>query len=160
MERMYQQVLRACRSVLAGIVSQRPVPRHIGFIMDGNRRYAEYKGIDRCKGHTEGYGTLLDSLQWCLELGVSFVSVYAFSIDNYNRSASEVETLMNLAEDKLLELVEQENKLRERGIRVQVIGDLSLAPERIQKAAQQIADVTKYNCACTLNICFSYTYVV
>jgi ditrans,polycis-polyprenyl diphosphate synthase len=149
-----------CRRALAAVVCSKQTPSHIGFIMDGNRRYAQQFGMETALGHSMGYSVLLDCLQWCLELDIAVVSVYAFSIDNYNRSENEVDTLMVLAERKLLELSCEAEKLAERGVRVNVLGDLTLAPERVQVAAAHVADATKHNSKCTLNICFSYTYVI
>lgn len=125
--------------------------------MDGNRRYAQKYGMMTSKGHSEGYSALLDCLHWCQELGVSFVSVYAFSIDNYKRTVEEVDTLMSLAEEKLIELSREEEKLGKKGICVKVLGDLSLAPIAVQDAADRVMQATENNSSCTLNICFSYT---
>lgn len=87
----------------------RPVPRHIAFILDGNRRYAEARQLRKVEGHAFGYRRLIDALDWCLQLGVRCVSVYAFSIDNYRRSAEEVGTLMALAEEKLAHMLQVAN---------------------------------------------------
>jgi len=73
---------------------------------DGNRRFAERQHLRRIEGHAAGYQRLLAALEWCLELGVECVSVYAFSIDNYKRSSVEVELLMGLAEQKLGTMLE------------------------------------------------------
>ena len=73
--------------------------------MDGNRRFAEARALRKVEGHAYGYARLLDALEWCLDLGVACVSVYAFSIDNYRRSGEEVGTLMSLAEEKLAHLL-------------------------------------------------------
>ena len=148
---------RACSHVLTSIICSKETPNHVGFIMDGNRRYAHSLGIDAMGGHSEGYRVLLDCLQWCLELQVSVVSVYAFSIDNYNRSEKEVAALMDLAHRKLLELCREAESLEQRGVRIQILGDLCLAPKQVQEAAQQIMTATHHNSRCTLNICFSYT---
>lgn len=96
----------AFRHLVASVLRSRPVPKHIAFIMDGNRRYAENQRLQAVQGHTFGYNRLIDALQWCLDLGVQAVSVYAFSIDNYQRSPEEVATLMQLAEDKLAHMLE------------------------------------------------------
>ncbi|KAI8104595.1 hypothetical protein M9434_003150 [Picochlorum sp. BPE23] len=154
---LFAKAQEALRKLLAAVVCYKTTPRHIGFIMDGNRRYAQKLGIRTSLGHSAGYEVLLDCLQWCLELNVSVVSVYAFSIDNYKRSEEEVDTLMDLGESKLLELCRESETLRERGIRVQVLGDVSLAPKRVQEAAERVAEATRDNDRCTLNICFSYT---
>jgi hypothetical protein len=92
---------RKVRQSVAWALTARPVPAHVAFIMDGNRRYAEHRGERSAEGHAAGYRRLIAALEWCLDLGVRAVSVYAFSIDNYQRSAEEVATLMRLAEEKL-----------------------------------------------------------
>ena len=69
-----------------------PVPRHIAFIMDGNRRYAREHGMEVAEGHRMGYSKLEEALRWCAELGVSAVTVYAFSIENFKRTSREVTT--------------------------------------------------------------------
>jgi undecaprenyl pyrophosphate synthase len=107
----------ARRSAAAALTAPgRPVPRHIAFILDGNRRYAEARQLRKVEGHAYGYRRLIDALEWCLQLGVRCVSVYAFSIDNYRRSKEEVGTLMELAEDKLahmLQVVRQQTLQRD-----------------------------------------------
>lgn len=154
---LVEKARRTCSYVLTSIICSKETPNHVGFIMDGNRRYAQSLGIDTMGGHSQGYHVLLDCLQWCLEFQVSVVSVYAFSIDNYNRSEEEVSSLMHLASGKLLELCREAESLEDRGLRIQIVGDLSLAPQEVQEAAQQIMDATRLNSRCTLNICFSYT---
>ncbi|PNH09737.1 Dehydrodolichyl diphosphate synthase, partial [Tetrabaena socialis] len=77
-----------------------PVPVHVAFVMDGNRRYAERKHVDKATGHTHGYGKMVEVIHWCMELGVKCITVYAFSIDNFKRAPEEVGALMALAEDK------------------------------------------------------------
>lgn len=67
-----------------------PVPKHIAFIMDGNRRYAAKTNVQKVVGHTKGFEKLSECLQWCRELGVTEVTVYAFSIENFKRSQEEV----------------------------------------------------------------------
>ena len=103
-ERLGGWARRAAAAVLSS--AHRPVPRHVAFIMDGNRRYAEARQLRKVEGHAYGYQRLIDALEWCLELGVSCVSVYAFSIDNYRRSGEEVTTLMQLAEEKLAHMLQ------------------------------------------------------
>lgn len=94
------------RQLIAWVLRSRPVPKHIAFIMDGNRRFAEKRQLRKAQGHTFGYQRLIKALEWCLDLGVECVSVYAFSIDNYHRSQEEVDTLMQLAEDKLAHMLQ------------------------------------------------------
>ncbi|KAG2438540.1 hypothetical protein HXX76_005091 [Chlamydomonas incerta] len=135
------------------------VPEHVAFVMDGNRRYAERQHVDKATGHTHGYGKMVEVIHWCMELGVRHVSVYAFSIDNFRRSAEEVTALMRLAEDKYGELA-RDNGLAEReGIRMHIVGDLTLPPPSVQGAAARLMRNTAalQRQRATLNVCFSYT---
>jgi ditrans,polycis-polyprenyl diphosphate synthase len=145
------------RKAAAASLSLHPVPRHIAFIMDGNRRYADRQHIERIDGHTEGYHRLIKALEWCLDLGVGCVSVYAFSIDNFLRSEVEVASLMKLAEEKLTWMLEEAHVLRQHGVRVKVIGDLELAPLAVRNAAAKVMAATAKNDGAVLNICFAYT---
>ncbi|KAK9867160.1 hypothetical protein WJX84_004382 [Apatococcus fuscideae] len=125
--------------------------------MDGNRRFATGKQLAQLEGHTYGYTKLLDALEWCLDLGIACVSVYAFSIENFRRSPLEVEALMLLAEHKLTELMQESALIQRYGVRVRVLGELSLLPESVHHVAHRIMAATASHTACTLNICFSYT---
>lgn len=154
---MYKYLASCGRRWLSLALKLRPVPQHIAFIMDGNRRFAVQNGIDRCDGHSQGYKSLIDALGWCLDLGVICVSVYAFSIDNYSRSEDEVAALMKLAEEKLRSMVDDLDLICKQGVKVQVIGDLTLAPAAVQSAASAVMTATAHNNRATLNICFSYT---
>lgn len=84
------------------------VPKHVAFIMDGNRRFAQKKNVQKIEGHTKGFDKLAETLQWCLDLGIPEVTVYAFSIENFKRSKEEVDTLMRLAKDKFEQLLYKE----------------------------------------------------
>lgn len=125
--------------------------------MDGNRRYAEQKSLKIVQGHTFGYQRLIQALEWCLDLGISCVSVYAFSIDNYKRSNEEVVTLMSLAEEKLSQMFEEQDVLHKHQVQVRIIGDLALAPRSVQAAAVKIMNATQHHNKAILNICLSYT---
>ena len=89
------------------------VPKHIAVIMDGNRRFARQAGDPVLSGHKAGFEKLAETLQWCRELGVREVTVYAFSIENFNRAEAEVSDLLNLARDKFVKLLEEADKLNE-----------------------------------------------
>jgi len=146
------------RRTVTYVLASQPVPEHIAIIMDGNRRYAERRHlINSLEGHTRGYSRLIDALEWCLQLGVTCVSVYAFSIDNYKRTAEEVATLMKLAEEKLAAMLEEQDVLHRHSVQVRVIGDLTLAPVSVRRAAEKIMSETRRNKGAILNICFSYT---
>ncbi|EFJ23785.1 hypothetical protein SELMODRAFT_102749 [Selaginella moellendorffii] len=134
-----------------------PVPQHIAIIMDGNRRFADRAGIDRKSGHGFGYDSLIQTLELCLDLGVRYVTVYAFSIDNFARSQEEVSALMELMREKLDLLVSNEGLATAKGIRVCVLGDLTLLPEDVRASANRAMAATKHNSITVLNICVAYT---
>ena len=145
------------RHAVTSIVGIAPVPQHVAFIMDGNRRYAERQQLHTIQGHSFGYQRLIQALEWCLDLGITCVSVYAFSVDNYRRSDEEVATLMQLAEEKLEYMMQEHAVLERHGVQVRVIGDMTLAPPGVQAAAKKVMAATQHHSKAILNICFSYT---
>ncbi|KAH9307128.1 hypothetical protein KI387_043800 [Taxus chinensis] len=108
------------RIILAG-----PIPQNIVIIMDGNHRHATNRKTMKLKGHESGYTSLMHTLRDCYDLGIKYVTIYAFSIDNYRHPKEEVETLMNLMHDKLEALIEKESRVNQYKIRVQILGDPS-----------------------------------
>ncbi|XP_046629219.1 dehydrodolichyl diphosphate synthase complex subunit DHDDS isoform X1 [Neodiprion virginianus] len=140
------------------------VPKHVAFIMDGNRRYANKNGVKKVEGHTKGvskfcfrFDKLAETLQWCLELGIPEVTVYAFSIENFKRSEEEVNGLMELARQKFQNLLDEREKLMEHGVCIRAIGNLSLIPKDVQKLIAEAMIITKNNNRAFLNVAFSYT---
>uniref|UniRef100_A0A9L0J999 Alkyl transferase n=1 Tax=Equus asinus TaxID=9793 RepID=A0A9L0J999_EQUAS len=130
----------------ANIIKAGPMPKHIAFIMDGNRRYAKKCQVERQEGHSQGFNKLAETLRWCLNLGVLEVTVYAFSIENFKRSKSEVDGLMDLARQKFSRLMEEQEKLQKHGVCIRVLGDLHLLPLDLQELIAQAVQATKnYN---------------
>ncbi|PRD28449.1 UNVERIFIED_CONTAM: Dehydrodolichyl diphosphate synthase complex subunit DHDDS [Trichonephila clavipes] len=84
-----------------------PIPKHVAFIMDGNRRFAVKRGMEKLEGHSFGFNKLSETLEWCLDLGITEVTVYTFSIENFKRPKEEVNCLMNLAREKFRELLNE-----------------------------------------------------
>lgn len=134
-----------------------PIPRHIAFIMDGNRRFATKTHVQKSEGHSKGFEKLAECLQWCLELGVKEVTVYAFSIENFKRSKEEVDTLMKLAREKFKVLFEEKEKLMKNDVCIRVIGNLDLLPDDIKKSIAKSMLLTKDNQKSILNVGFAYT---
>jgi len=134
-----------------------PIPNHVAIIMDGNRRYAARRQMERTSGHQFGYSSLMHTLRDCYDLGVKCVSVYAFSIENFKRSKEEVATLMNLMQEKLEALIQKESMVTEYGIRVQILGELSLLPESVRRAAEEAMAISQGNEKAILNIFAPYT---
>ncbi|PIK36391.1 putative dehydrodolichyl diphosphate syntase complex subunit DHDDS [Apostichopus japonicus] len=129
----------------ARILSCGPMPKHIAFIMDGNRRYARKSSIDRQEGHLQGFNKLAETLQWCLDLGITEVTVYAFSIENFKRSKDEVDGLMHLARQKFEKLLEEKNEIMKHGVCIRVLGDLTLLPKDVQEVVADAMYISRNN---------------
>ncbi len=134
------------------------IPRHVAFILDGNRRFAVKRQLSRkSRGHLFGFEKLHEALEWCYDAGVQTVSVYAFSIDNFKRPREEVETLMALAQDKLQYLLDRSELMRRKRVVVRVWGDLALLPPPLQAVVARVVEQTRDNGGPALNVCFPYT---
>uniref|UniRef100_A0A0M3HYF1 Alkyl transferase n=1 Tax=Ascaris lumbricoides TaxID=6252 RepID=A0A0M3HYF1_ASCLU len=143
---------------LIKLMKTAPMPKHIAFIMDGNRRYARshcYSSV--LDGHAKGFDQLTKILEWCRELCIKEVTVYAFSIENFNRAEEEVGGLMTLFENKLQRLFREKDKLIEKEISVRFFGDLSYLPTKVQKLVAQIELLTKDYKKSVINVCIAYT---
>ena len=128
-------------------------PRHIAIIMDGNGRWAKERGWIRLKGHEQGAASVQESLDACLEAGVEYLTLYAFSSENWKRPKLEVQGLMTLLEHYLGNKMEEMNK---NGIRFNAIGRLSELPLGIQKRLQKAIDATAHNSKLTLTLALNY----
>lgn len=133
------------------------IPHHIAFVMDGNRRFARSKQIDKIEGHSRGFAKLADVLRWCLDMGIREVTTFAFSIENFKRSNEEVEGLFNLAREKFNKLLAETSRMDEHGIRIRVIGNIELLPQDLQRLIATAMLRTESNDKLFLNIAFSYT---
>lgn len=137
-------------------IRQAPVPLHIGIIMDGNRRFAKQLGlVDLGMGHVAGQERLENVLDWCLELGIKVLTVYAFSTENFARADPERELLMELFEHNFRKMAVDERVHRHR-IRVNCIGDLSLLPASVQEAAQAVMAATQGHDGYRFNVAIAY----
>ncbi|ORX43408.1 Di-trans-poly-cis-decaprenylcistransferase [Piromyces finnis] len=139
------------------IIKQYEIPKHIGFIMDGNRRYARMNNINPYVAHLRGFENLELNLEWLLYMGVKVVTVYAFSIENFKRTNSEVQALFEITKNKMKEFNTHGHFLSESGIKLNVLGDLSLLPPDVNEAINEAVENTKNNNNFILNICFAYT---
>lgn len=133
------------------------VPQHVAFVMDGNRRFARSKQIDKIEGHSRGFAKLADVLRWCLDMGIREVTTFAFSIENFKRSDEEVEGLFNLAREKFNKLLAETSRMDEHGIRIRVIGNIELLPADLQRLIATAMLRTENNDKLFLNIAFAYT---
>jgi ditrans,polycis-polyprenyl diphosphate synthase len=150
------------RKFLFSILCIGPVPSHIALIMDGNRRFAKRHsllrdGADPGGGHRVGFKSLISVVQYCYEMGVKCVTLYAFSIDNFSRSSEEVQILMDLIKEKLDVLIAQKSLLMKSDIRINIWGNLELLSEPVRLAAKKVMDMTMHNEGAMLSICVAYT---
>lgn len=146
-----------CQRLALNVLKCGPIPKHVAFIMDGNRRFATKSNMQKSEGHSKGFDKLSETLQWCLEVGITEVTVYAFSIENFKRSQEEVDTLMRLAREKFAKLLEERDKLHEKGVCIKIIGNLSLLSDDLQKTIAEAMLLTKDNNTAILNVAFAYT---
>jgi ditrans,polycis-polyprenyl diphosphate synthase len=145
------------RKCIFSILSVGPLPNHIALIMDGNRRYAKKQNMAEGAGHRAGYLALIKVLSHCYELGVKYVTVYAFSIDNFKRRPEEVHSLMDLMLEKIEELLKEESIVNQYGLRIYFIGNLKLLNEPVRVAAERAMAATAKNTKAVLLICVAYT---
>ncbi|HID61015.1 MAG TPA: di-trans,poly-cis-decaprenylcistransferase [Hadesarchaea archaeon] len=143
------------QQLLADVIQAGNVPKHIAIILDGNRRFAEDRGLDRINGHFFGAKKLEEVVGWCQELGIKHVTVYAFSTENFNRPETEVQTLMDLFAEKFKEVARDE-RVHKYKIRVRVIGNLGYLPEKVRQAVEEAQKVTQSYDGYTLNLAIGY----
>ncbi|CDR88096.1 related to RER2-cis-prenyltransferase (C-terminal fragment) [Sporisorium scitamineum] len=145
------------QQLLLHTLSLGPIPRHIAFVMDGNRRWARTSHHTIQQGHLTGFATLKSVLEVCLNLqGLDTVTVYAFAIDNFRRSESEVNALMEIAKTRLIELAGHGELIARYSVRVRIAGRKELLPEDVIEAVERVENMTKDNTKATLNICMPY----
>jgi ditrans,polycis-polyprenyl diphosphate synthase len=132
------------------------IPKSVAIIMDGNRRYAQKKKVEKIKGHEDGLNKLLQVLSWCIDLEVKELTVFAFSIDNFNRPKEEVDALMFLAREKFAKLSEKNEILTKYGVKVEFYGNLSYLDEEMQSIFNKMEEDTAINNVIKMNVCFPY----
>jgi tritrans,polycis-undecaprenyl-diphosphate synthase [geranylgeranyl-diphosphate specific] len=140
---------------LLELVRAEPVPNHLAIIMDGNRRFAGEHGMTVTDGHAAGRDTLEKLLDWCLEIGVRVLTVYALSTENFSRAPDEVEGLMNLF-DRALRDIAVDERVHRHQIRVRVLGNRSLLPARVQEAIEIAERATRGYSAYRYNVALAY----
>jgi len=129
------------------------MPKHIAIIMDGNRRWARKKGLDPKLGHKEGAKTLEKIVRYANKIGLEYITVYAFSTENWKRAEDEVGTLMLLLQNYLDDYSKRADT---ENIRVKVIGDISALSSGMQKSINKCIERTKENTGVTFSIALNY----
>jgi undecaprenyl diphosphate synthase len=136
------------------LIDEKHLPQHIAIIMDGNGRWAQEQGQDRLFGHFHGVASVRDIVEGSAELGIKFLTLYAFSTENWDRPKEEVAGLMSL----LVETIRKEVPiLNSNNIRMHVIGELSMLPDHAKNALQEALDMTASNTGLNLIMALSYS---
>lgn len=130
------------------------IPTHVALVMDGNGRWAQRRGLPRTDGHAAGEEALLDTVRGALDAGIRWITVYAFSTENWKRPAEEVRFLMGFNERLLLG---RRDELHEKGVKVQFIGRRDWrVPRRVLRHITETEEMTKDNKVMTLSLAFNY----
>jgi undecaprenyl diphosphate synthase len=135
-------------------VADNQMPRHVAIIMDGNGRWAKKKGNIRIFGHKNGVTAVRDTTEAAAEIGVEYLTLYAFSTENWNRPRTEVDALMSL----LIQTLNKEiSTLQKNNIKLATVGDISSLPKDVQKKLDEAKEQTKNNTRTTLTLALSYS---
>jgi len=134
-------------------INKEKLPNHVAIIMDGNGRWAKKNGKERTFGHKSALGSVRSSIESCRKLGIKYLTLYAFSSENWNRPRLEVNVLMTLLSSAIKDEIKD---LHKNGIRLNVIGDFSKLPNKAQKDLTKAMELTKDNTECILTLALSY----
>ena len=134
-------------------MSSTEIPQHVGFIVDGNRRWAKKHGLPAYEGHLAGYNAIKEVVQAAFDAGIQYVSAYSFSTENWKRSEQEVSKLMGLV---LRLLTADLHIFEENNIRLRILGTRDRLDDRIIKAIENAEAQTAKNTKGTLALCFNY----
>ncbi|XP_016509388.2 dehydrodolichyl diphosphate synthase CPT3-like [Nicotiana tabacum] len=156
-EKLFWSSLLYMLKPLFRILSVGPTPNHVAFILDGNRRYAKKRNMAVGNGYRAGFMAVMSMLKYCYVLGVKYMTIYAFSIDNFKRRPEEVQYLMDLMLEKIEGLLHKESVVNQYGVRVHFVGNLKLLTEPVRVAAEKAMQATADNTNSTLLICVAYS---
>ncbi len=129
-------------------------PRHIAIIMDGNGRWARRRILNRINGHRKGIEVARDTVRYCREIGVEYLTLYTFSKENWQRPVEEVRLLMKMLERHLRQ---EEEMLLEKNIRFKAIGNIEDLPDKVRKVVAHLETVTRGNTGMVLQLALSYS---
>jgi undecaprenyl diphosphate synthase len=131
------------------------IPKHLAVILDGNRRWAKKKGYSKEKGHKIGAEKVDKIIDWCIELGIRQLTLYSFSVENFDRDIDEVDYLIGLFRE-MFKKISKDKNIDAKGVKVSIIGNKALFPEDIQEDFNEIEERTKDNDKITVNFCMGY----
>ena len=145
--------LQKKRRDVAGQVDFTHLPRHIAIILDGNGRWARRRGLPRTAGHRAGSENFRTIATYCRDIGIQYLTVYAFSTENWKRPKDEVDTIMGLLKKYLLEAIDT---MERDNVRLNFMGDLSVLTEELQGLAAQCNEISARLTGCLCSICLNY----
>ncbi len=140
---------------LIGEIKRDPVPEHVAIIMDGNRRFATDLGLAPDAGHLFGRDKVEEVMEWCFELKIKNLTLYAFSTENFKRDTGEVELLMKLCKNEL-DKAAKDSRIHKNQVKVRVIGHIESLPKDLRESAQVLLNETKNYDKYSLNIALAY----
>lgn len=129
------------------------LPRHIAIILDGNGRWAQKRGLPRTMGHAAGAETFRTIATYCKEIGLDYLTVYAFSTENWKRPQAEVDTIMELLEKYLFEAIDRMEKDK---VKMEFFGDVSVLSPKLLGLIERTREISKHYDGCQVNICLNY----
>lgn len=132
------------------------LPQHIGFIMDGNGRWAKMRGLERSEGHKAGAQTFRKIVEYCADVGIKYVTFYAFSTENWSRPEKEVKALMKLFKEYLLEADEREKENDIRQSRIRFIGERDGLPKDLLRLIEKAEKLSSKYSKITVNVALNY----
>jgi len=130
-----------------------PVPRHVAIVMDGNGRWAKKRFMPRFFGHKQGVDALVRCVQACSDRGIEYLTVFAFSSENWKRPEEEISGLLGLV---LVAVSKYLRKLAEKGVRIRIVGDRSAVTDKVRAAWDEAETSTAHNARITLSVAFNY----
>ena len=137
----------------AALVDFEHLPRHVAIIMDGNGRWAKKRGLPRTAGHAAGAENFRTIATYCKEIGLEYLTVYAFSTENWKRPAEEVSAIMGLLKKYLIEAI---GKMERDRVKMCFFGDLSPLPQELRDLCEQTREISKHYEGVQVNICLNY----
>ena len=139
---LFDVVYKVYERRLADEIAGKPLPRHVGVILDGNRRFAKERGLaDPNEGHLAGARKIDEFLDWCFQLGIRYVTLWLLSTENLDRDSKEVTGLLEIIQDTVSRIATNP-KSKERGLKVSAVGALDLLPEDIRRGLKEAEEAT------------------
>lgn len=142
------------REIQQNLMKSGNIPQHVAIIMDGNGRWAKERGMSRISGHKKGVESVRDIVEACGQLNIKYLTIYAFSTENWKRPQDEVSMLMRLL---VKALKDETDALHENNVRLITIGDIASLPKEVQRELADAIEKTKNNTGLTLNLALSYS---